>query len=77
MRSALFYMFSESDMMSECLLTSSSFDDRIKFLKEEAYAVRLNLNFLGEKETHSMKLSIGTICKYAFNSFCVLCNNQY
>ena len=77
MRSALFYMFSESDMMSECFSTSSSFGEKIKILKEEAYAVRLNLNFLGEKETHSTKLSKGTICEYAFNSFCVLCNNQY
>ena len=78
MRSALFYMFSERDiMMIECLLMTSTFDSKLKFLKEEAYAVRLKLKFLGEEETHSTKLTKGTICEYALNSFCLLCNEIY
>ena len=73
MKSALFYMFSESDIKTECFSMSSSFDAKKKFLKEEAYAVRLSSG----NEEISSKLSDGTICKHILNSFCVLCNNLH
>ena len=71
MKSALFHMFSESDIKTECFSTSALFDAKLKFLKEEAYAVRLSS---GNEE---IRLSTGTICKHILNSFCVLCNNLY
>ena len=73
MKSALFYMFSESDIKTECFSTSSLFDVKMTFLKEEAYAVRLR----SDTEEISSKPSDGTICKHILNSFCVLCYKQY
>ena len=46
------------------------------FVKEKAYAVRLNPRITALKG-NGKKLKEGTICKHLLNSFCILCDKQH
>lgn len=76
-RSRAFYTFdSDTQGMYKCFEETSGrmFESTMKFIKEEAYVVRLKATVTEMKRQAKSRIKEGTICKYLFNSFCVLCN---
>ncbi|XP_033645486.1 uncharacterized protein LOC117304949 [Asterias rubens] len=69
-----FHVSFTSENKNECFDSKdgATFDANMKKVKSNVFLVRVEglKNFSG-------KLKDGTICKYIYNSFCVLCNEKY
>lgn len=74
----LFYMIHWSNITSHCFedTEGNTFDINMKVLKTEAFVVHTNTK-ITEYQGINGPLKNGTICKYLYNSFCVLCDKVY
>ena len=71
----LFYMIHHTNITRHCFedTKGTTFDINMKVLKTEAFAVHTNNKMTVSKGINS-PLKNGTICKYLYNTFCILCD---
>ena len=74
-----FYMFHFYDVKARCFnkVSKSDFNKYMNIVNNEAYGVHTNSKITGSEITDDGKLKTGTICKYIFNRYCVLCDEQH
>ena len=73
-----FYMFDDQHILTTCFqdTNGTKFNMHMSVLRREAYAVHTNSKITASALIKN-RLKGGTICKYVFNKFCVLCNELH